>query len=159
MHKSTWVLFLSSDPLKEAEAVMLLAVAVFSMQLFVSVSPADPKLQNSRGTKHATFLLCLTEPEFCGLGVLIGRLSLWQSTYRHILVSWHLGCWDCNPCIRMPWYPFLVYIPVHQLLFYAGELIQVAWSIPGTGEAGGLPSTGPHRVRHDWSDLAAAARI
>ena len=25
------------------------------------------------------------------------------------------------------------------------------------GEPGGLPSMGPHRVGHDWSDLAAAA--
>ena len=33
----------------------------------------------------------------------------------------------------------------------------LAWRIPGTGEPGGLTSTGPHRVRHDWSDLAAAA--
>ena len=31
----------------------------------------------------------------------------------------------------------------------------LAWRIPGTGEAGGLPSMGSHRVRHDWSDLAA----
>ena len=29
--------------------------------------------------------------------------------------------------------------------------------IPGTGEPGGLPSLGSHRVWHDWSDLAAAA--
>ena len=28
---------------------------------------------------------------------------------------------------------------------------------PGTGEPGGLLSVGSHRVRHDWSDLAAAA--
>ena len=33
----------------------------------------------------------------------------------------------------------------------------LAWRIPGTGEPGGLPSMGPHRVGHDWSDLAAAA--
>ena len=33
----------------------------------------------------------------------------------------------------------------------------LAWRIPGTGEPGGLPSLGSHRVRHDWSDLAAAA--
>ena len=33
----------------------------------------------------------------------------------------------------------------------------LAWRIPGTGEAGGLPATGSHRVGHDWSDLAAAA--
>ena len=29
------------------------------------------------------------------------------------------------------------------------------WRIPGTGEPGGLPSMGSHRVGHDWSDLAA----
>ena len=33
----------------------------------------------------------------------------------------------------------------------------LAWRIPGTGEPGGLPSKGSHRVRHDWSDLAAVA--
>ena len=33
----------------------------------------------------------------------------------------------------------------------------LTWRIPGTGEPGGLPSMGSHRVRHDWSDLAAAA--
>ena len=31
----------------------------------------------------------------------------------------------------------------------------LAWRIPGTGEPGGLPSMGSHRVRHDWSNLAA----
>ena len=31
------------------------------------------------------------------------------------------------------------------------------WRIPGMEEASGLPSMGSHRVRHDWSDLAAAA--
>ena len=33
----------------------------------------------------------------------------------------------------------------------------LAWRIPGTGEPGGLPSLGSHRVGHDWSNLAAAA--
>ena len=33
----------------------------------------------------------------------------------------------------------------------------LAWRIPGTREPAGLPSMGSHRVRHDWSDLAAAA--
>ena len=32
----------------------------------------------------------------------------------------------------------------------------LAWRIPGMGDPGGLPSVGSHRVRHDWSDLAAA---
>ena len=34
----------------------------------------------------------------------------------------------------------------------------LAWRIPGMREPGGLPSMGLHRVRHDWSDLAAALR-
>ena len=33
----------------------------------------------------------------------------------------------------------------------------LAWSIPGTGEPGGLPSMESHGVGHDWCDLAAAA--
>ena len=35
----------------------------------------------------------------------------------------------------------------------------LAWRVPGTGEPGGLPSMESHRVRHDWSDLAAAAEV
>ena len=33
----------------------------------------------------------------------------------------------------------------------------LAWRIPGTGEPGGLPSIGSHRLRHKWSCLVAAA--
>ena len=35
----------------------------------------------------------------------------------------------------------------------------LAWRIPGTGEPGGLPTMGSHRVGHNWSDLAAAAAM
>ena len=35
----------------------------------------------------------------------------------------------------------------------------LAWRIPGTEEPNGLPSMGSHRVRHDCSDLAAAAYL
>ena len=35
----------------------------------------------------------------------------------------------------------------------------LAWRIPGTGDPGGLPSMGSHRVGHDWVDLAAATRL
>ena len=31
----------------------------------------------------------------------------------------------------------------------------LAWRIPETGEPGGLPPMGSHRVGHDWLDLAA----
>ena len=33
----------------------------------------------------------------------------------------------------------------------------LAWRVPGTGEPGGLPFMGSHRVGHDCSDLAAAS--
>ena len=32
----------------------------------------------------------------------------------------------------------------------------LAWRIPGTGEPGGLPSMGSHRIGQDWSGLAVA---
>ena len=32
----------------------------------------------------------------------------------------------------------------------------LAWRIPGTGEPGGLPSMGSHRVGHDWSDSSSS---
>ena len=35
----------------------------------------------------------------------------------------------------------------------------LAWRIPGTGKPGGLTSMGSHRVRHDWSDLAATENM
>ena len=34
----------------------------------------------------------------------------------------------------------------------------LAWRIPGMEQPGGLASMGSHRVGHEWSDLAAAAR-
>ena len=34
-----------------------------------------------------------------------------------------------------------------------------AWRIPGTGEPGGPPSMGSHRVGHDWSDLAVVTEL
>ena len=34
----------------------------------------------------------------------------------------------------------------------------LSWTITGTEDPGELPSMGSHRVGHDWSDLAAAAR-
>jgi len=35
----------------------------------------------------------------------------------------------------------------------------LAWRIPGTGEPGGLPSLGSHRVGHYWSYLAAVSIV
>ena len=43
-----------------------------------------------------------------------------------------------------------------EMAIHSGVL---AWRIPGTGEPGGLPSMGSHRVGHDWSDLAVAKAL
>ena len=44
----------------------------------------------------------------------------------------------------------------HALEKESNPLIVLAWRIPGMGEPGGLPSMWSHRVRYDWSNLAAA---
>ena len=41
----------------------------------------------------------------------------------------------------------------------ATHSVVLTWRIPGTGEPGGLPSMGSHRVGHDYSNLAAAACV
>ena len=35
----------------------------------------------------------------------------------------------------------------------------LAWRIPGTGEPGGLPSMGLHRVGHDGSDSSSSSNL
>lgn len=122
MNKSTCALLLSSDPLREAQAIVLLPAAVLPMKLLMSVSPGGSKQQNCRGTKHIMFPLSLTEPELCVFGALMGRLPLWLIMYYDILVTWYLSCRVCAPCIIMPCSRLLYSGP--QLLFQAGESLQ-----------------------------------
>ena len=63
-----------------------------------------------------------------------------------------INCWINND-YHMIWYKIYSY---EWKLRYAYSSV-LAWRIPGTGEPGGLPSVGSHRVGHDWSDLAAVA--
>ena len=46
---------------------------------------------------------------------------------------------------------------IHWEKVMAPHSSSLAWKIPWMEEPGGLLSMGPHRVGHDWSDLAAAA--
>ena len=57
---------------------------------------------------------------------------------------------------RLNDFPFTFHFPAFEKEMATHSSI-LAWRIPGTGEPGGLPSMGSHRVGHDWSDLAAAA--
>ena len=63
------------------------------------------------------------------------------------------GCWGSETTERLHFHFSLPCIGEGN-----GNPLQCfAWRIPGTGEPGGLPSMGSHRVGHDWSNLAAAA--
>ena len=57
---------------------------------------------------------------------------------------------------RLSDFPFTFHFPALEKEMATHSSV-LAWRIPGTGEPGRLPSMGSHRVRHDWSDLAAAA--
>ena len=59
------------------------------------------------------------------------------------------GCKESNTTERLHFHALEKEMATHSSI--------LAWRIPGTGETGGLPSMGLHRVGHDWSDLAAAA--
>ena len=51
----------------------------------------------------------------------------------------------------------VAFIWLHYLVTFNTHSSVLAWRIPGTGELGGLLSTGSHTVGHNQSDLAAGA--
>ena len=88
--------------------------------------------------------------QYCCLGNLMHRGAWWDTVdgvtrVRHNLVTKLL----LLVCV-------CVYVCVLEKAMATHSSV-LAWRIPGTEEPGGLPSMGSHRVRHDWSDLAAAA--
>ena len=60
---------------------------------------------------------------------------------------------------------YFLFLPFYMLLIKALEKEMathssvLAWRIPGTGEPGGLPSMGSHRVRRDWSDVVVVVVV
>ena len=61
--------------------------------------------------------------------------------------------WGREESDTTEWLPFHFHALGKEMATHSSVL---AWRIPGTGEPGGLPSMGSHRVGHDWSNLAAA---
>ena len=64
--------------------------------------------------------------------------------------------WFHIPGLNQPWILNIVHMVLKKIRIYKWTCV-LAWRIPGMGEPGGLLSTGSQRVRHDWSNLAAAA--
>ena len=91
--------------------------------------------------------VCISSPEWL-------LYSLFNTPYTH------------SPSLQMPMkailctlLPFLPILKHQSEKAMAPHSSTLAWRILGTGEPGGLPSMGLHRVGHDWSDLAAAAAV
>ena len=65
----------------------------------------------------------------------------WKAAVHGVTKSW----------TRLSDFPFTFHFHAleEEMATHSGVL---AWRIPGTGEPGGLPSMGSHRVGHDWSD-------
>ena len=65
---------------------------------------------------------------------------------------WGQRCWSFQHCFSLS----VTWLRLFLLMFFNWHIVDLACHrSPGTGESGGLPSMGLHRVRHDWSDLAA----
>ena len=89
--------------------------------------------------------------------------NIWADYYVHVVGKRGWGeisdkVWQSHPVLG------LLYTPPVDLSVVPGcdkematQSNVLAWRIPGTGEPGGLPSMGSHRVGHEWSNFAAAA--
>ena len=64
------------------------------------------------------------------------------------------GCWESGSQTWLSDFTFTFHFHALEKGMEAHSSV-LAWRIPETGEPGGLPSMGSHRVGHDWSDLAA----
>ena len=69
---------------------------------------------------------------------------------------WAAVCGVAKNRTRLSNFTFTFHFPALEKAMATHSSV-LAWRIPVMGEPGGLPSMGSHRVRHDWSDLAAAA--
>ena len=97
----------------------------------------------------------------CGNETIVCDSISWAFTGQLLLIM-DEGAWKAavhGVAERRTWLSdFTFTFPFHALQKeMATHSSVLAWRIPGTGEPDGLPSMGLHRVRHNWSDLAAAA--
>ena len=99
---------------------------------FTGLLPPFPREGNGTPLQYS----CLENPMDGG--------ALWATVHR-----------VANGWARQSDFTFTFHFPALEKEM-ATHSIVLAWRIPGTGEPGGLPFMGSHRVGHDWSDLAAS---
>ena len=105
------------------------------LHLYVLVGWYTPKAGEGNGTPLQYF--CLENPMNRGA---------WWAAVHGVAKSW---TWLSDFTLTFHFHALEKEMATHFSI--------LAQRIPGMGEPVGLPSMGSHRVRHDWSDLAAAA--
>ena len=95
-------------------------------------------------TLNKCFRLVYTDPLSCGYRIASLIREHWKSSAQNLVKG-----------IMMS----LSILEISTEKAMAPHSSTLAWKIPWTEEPGGLPSLWSHRVRHNWSDLAAAAEI
>ena len=103
---------------------------------------------------------------------LIGKIIGYSQPQWHVLFSyWYLWCFTdiyrfsllvqlchgvAGSWTRLSNFTFHFHALEKEMATHSSVL---AWRIPGMVEPDGLQSMGSHRIRHNWSDLAAAAAV
>ena len=132
--------------------------AARQVSLFITNSQSSPTpmtIESVMPSNHLIFCcpLFLLPSIFPSISVFSNESALCIRWPKYWSFSFNISPYNEHPGLisfRMDWLDLLAVqgTPKSSVL---------AWRIPGTGEPGGLPSIGSHRVSHDWSDLAAAA--
>ena len=96
-----------------------------------------------------------TENSFLQLSILISTTPTFNLNNELRIYFWKLLFQiSVQILVRLDIFTFHFHALEKEMATHSSVL---AWRIPGTGDPGGLPSMALHRVRHNWSDLAAAA--
>ena len=109
------------------------------------------KQQGLNYTAHETLLNVMWQPGWEGVLEENGYTHIWLSpfspeTVTILLIT--LTPWVARSQTRLSDFTFTFYFHALEKEMATHSSV-LAWRIPGTGEPGGLPSMGSHRVRHD----------
>ena len=125
------------EVLKKVEIITFLLLAIIMANIMM---PLAIMMANNKGNGNPLQYSCLANPMDGGA---------WKAAV-HVVAKGRTWLSD----FTFTFFTFTFHALEKEMATHSSVL---AWRIPGTGEFGGLPSLGLHRVGHDWSYLAAAA--
>ena len=129
-----------------------------------AVKVSSPNHWTARKFPDESFFLI--DVHFIHLSKLLSGRQKGGRSINEIGVADDDTCWNCMVGTWKSIIPFILYrFEMFHIQRSSTDLSEkamathssvLAWRIPGMGEPGRLLSMGSHRVRHDWSNLAAA---